>query len=173
MRRICSVAVVSAAFLLLACLPASAGSDYSFSNVALVGVSNTSVSGTFSFDNNTHKFYDCSVSFSGNSIFAGITAKDLNSAKGVYLPGQGWLFSWTTKVNGDLIWYSVIFNPTTGKFWAGGTIANWQKQGGFNYYNNMNVPEGGAMLSYLLLSAGAVFAGIAISGRQRRLARAS
>jgi hypothetical protein len=167
-KKYFGLAMVSAAFLLLVCLPASAGSINTFSKVALSGVSNTTASGQFSINTQTGKFSNISISFSGNSIFAGIKASDPNSIQGVWLPGKGWLMSWVTTVKGDLVWYSVLYNPTTGQFMASGGVSNWQYQGNFNY---LSVPEGGAMLSYLLLSGMAVFAGILMSTKQRRLIR--
>src|SRR5579863_4971140 len=155
-------------FLLLACLPASADSNNNFSNATLNGVSNTTVAGTFSFNSSTDQFSNISISFSGNSVFGGIKVSDPNSVKGIWKQGKGWMFSWLTLVKGDLVLYSVLFNPVTGQFTAGGGISNWQNQGNFNY---MSVPEGGAIMSYLLLSGLAVFGGIFLSGRQRRVAR--
>jgi hypothetical protein len=161
-------AIVSAIFLVLVSLPASAGSVNTFSNVTLQGVSNTTVGGSFSFDTKTDQFSNISIAFSGNSIFAGIKATDSNSIQGFYIPGKGWLMSWVTTVKGDLVWYSVLYNPATGQFTASGGISNWQNQGNFNY---LSVPEGGAMLGYLLLSGMAVFAGILMSDKKRRLMR--
>jgi hypothetical protein len=166
------VSGVCAAFLVLVCVPALAGSHNSFSNenfanVALVGVSDTKVSGSFSFNSKTDKFSNCAISFSGNSIFNGINATDLKSVKGKYEEGQGsWLFTWQTHVGRDVIWYSILFNPNNGQFSVSGWIKNGEYRGEWS-----SVPEGGAMLAYLLLTGMAVFAGILLSGKQRRVTR--
>jgi hypothetical protein len=164
MGRYCKLASLCAAFLLILSLPALAGSVNSFSNVKLQGVSGT-VSGSFTFDSTTDQFSNCSLSFTG-SAFNGVNVNDPNSVKGTYVPGQGWLFVWgTNDKSGDTIWYSILLNPATNQYWTAGWIANWQQHGNFNY---SQVPEGGAELTYLLLSAMAVFCGILMSGKQRR-----
>jgi len=167
MRRYFGILSVGVLFLVAACLPATAGSINSFSGVTLQGVSNTTVSGTFSV-NSTGLFSNISISFTGNSIFGGVNAVDSKSIQGIYIQGKGWWFSWWTKVGGNWICYSVLFNPNnpnTNQFWTGGLIVNGQNRGGYQY---LEVPEGGAILSYLFLSGAAVFAGIAMSAKQRR-----
>jgi len=164
MRRYFGVLAVGALFL-LACLPAAAGPINSFSGVKLQGVSNTTVGGTFSFNTTTNQFSNISISFSGNSMFGGVNAAYNGSMKGIYVQGKGWLFSWLTKVGGNLIYYSVLFNPSTNQFAAAGWIVKGNNGGSFGY---LSVPEGGAILSYMFLSGAAIFAGIVMSGKQRR-----
>jgi len=164
MRRYFGVLAVGALFL-LACLPAAAGPINSFSGVTLKGVANTTVSGSFSFNSTTNQFSNISISFSGNSMFGGVQAIDNKSIQGTYIQGKGWLFSWLTKVGGNLICYAVLFNPTTNQFATTGWIVKGNNGGSFGY---LTVPEGGAILSYLFLSGAAVFAGIVMSGKQRR-----
>ena len=98
-------------------------------------------------------------------MFGGVNAAYNGSMKGIFVQGKGWLFSWLTKVGGNLIYYSVLFNPNTNQFTAGGWIVNGHNGGSFGY---LSAPEGGAILSYLFLSGAAIFAGIVMSGKQRR-----
>jgi hypothetical protein len=168
MRRCCKVLAVSAVFLLVASLPALAGSINNFSNVKLSGNSGSSVSGSFSFDNTTHVFSGISISFNGG-VFGGVQANG-PQGQGIYVPGQGYIFSWGTAVQGNWIWNSILFNPLTGQLHEYGGIYNWKNSGGFDY---LSVPEGDAGLSYLMLSGMAVLAGSLISGKQRRTTRLS
>jgi hypothetical protein len=126
------------------------------------------VSGSFSFDSSTHVFSNISISFNGG-VFGGVQANG-PKGQGIYVQGQGYLFSWVTSVQGNLVWNSILFNPSTGKFREWGGISNRKYNGGFDY---LSVPEGGAELTYLMLSAIAVFGGILISGKQRRSLRAT
>jgi hypothetical protein len=167
MRRYFGTLGLAAFFLLLVCLPASAGPICNFCGVQLQGVANTTVAGTFSV-NSSGVFSNISISFTGNSMFGGVQAVDNKSIQGLWIQGKGWMFSWLTKVGGNLICYSVLFNPATNQFWAGGWIDKGQNGGDFNY---LQVPEGGAILSYLFLSGAAMFAGIVMSGKQRHTAR--
>jgi hypothetical protein len=169
MRRYFGTLGVAALFLLLACLPASAGPICNFCGVTLKGVANTTASGTFSFSNG--QFSNISISFSGNSMFGGIQAIDTKAIAGHLDKKTGfWSFVWTTHVQGNSIVYSILFNPTTNQFWALGSIYKNRNNGGY-FDNYFTVPEGGAILSYLFLSGAAVFAGIILSGRQRRTAQ--
>jgi hypothetical protein len=168
MGRHLKVLAVCALFFLVAALPASAGTIYNFSNVALTGSSGSSASGGFNFDPNTHVFSNVSISFNGGA-FGGVQANAPNG-QGIYLQGKGYLFSLLTTVQGNLVWSSILFDPSTGQFREWGGISNWKDYGGYDY---MSVPEGGAELTYLLLSGIVVFGGILISGKQRRTARSS
>jgi hypothetical protein len=168
MGRHFKIVVVCALFLTVVSLPASAGSIYSFSNLTLTGNSGSSASGSFGFDSSTHTFSSVSMSFSGGA-FNNIWASS-PGGKGVYIQGQGYLFSWGTTVHGDLIWCSILFNPANGQFREWGGIANWKDNGKFDY---MGVPEGGAELTYLMLAGIAVFGGILTSGKRRRITRSS
>jgi hypothetical protein len=149
-------------------LTASAGSIDHFKDVALTGVSKGgTVSGSFSFNNKTDQFSNISVSIV-SSVFGKINVSDPYSGHRTY-KGQGWWeFTWKTKVDGDTIVDSMLFNTITNQlinFEVGGAISNRRHQGDFNY---ISVPEGGTSLSYLVLSGIAMFAAILISGKHRR-----
>jgi hypothetical protein len=168
MRRYDKLAGVCGLFLLAMSLTASADSIDQFKNAALTGVSKGgTVSGSFSFNSKTDQFSNISVSIV-SSVFGKINVSDRYSGHGTY-KGQGWWeYTWKTKVHGDTIVYSMLFNTITNRFEVGGGIGNRRKQGDFNY---ISVPEGGTPLSYLMLSGIAMFAGILIYGKQRRTRR--
>jgi hypothetical protein len=164
----CCVKLFSACtlFLLAVSLTASAGSLDQFKNAALTGVSKGgTVSGSFSFNSQTDQFSNISVSFV-SSAFGNVNANDPSSGHGTYVGKGWWEYTWLTKVDGDTVVYSMLFNPTTNQFDVGGGIGNWSNQGEFNY---LSVPEGGTPLAFLMLSGLAMFAGILIAGKQRRL----
>jgi hypothetical protein len=156
---------ICALFLLVVSLSASANS---FSNFKLSGNSGSYVSGSFSFNTSTHAFSGVSMSFD-QGAFAGVQANG-PSGQGVYVKGQGYLYSWGTTVHGSLVWCSILFNPASGQFREWGGIAKGKYYGDFDY---SRVPEGGAELTYLMLSAIAVFGGILLSSKQRRTTRSS
>jgi hypothetical protein len=168
MKRYGKLGGLCGLFLLAVSLTASAGSIDHFKNVALTGVSKGgTVAGSFSFNNKTDQFSNISVSIV-SSVFGKINVSDPHSGHGTY-EGQGWWeYTWKTKVHGDTIVYSMLFNTITNRFEVGGAIGNRRKQGDFNY---ISVPEGGTPLSYLMLSGIAMFAGILIYGKQRRTRR--
>ena len=168
MKRYGKLGGVCGLFLLAVSLTASAGSIDHFKNVALTGVSKGgTVSGSFSFNNKTDQFSNISVSIV-SSVFGKINVSDPHSGHGTY-EGQGWWeYTWKTKVDGDRIVYSMLFNTITNQFEVGGGIRNRRNQGDFNY---ISVPEGGTSLSYLVLSGIAMFAAILISGKHRRTRR--
>jgi hypothetical protein len=167
MGRHIKILGVCALFLLIASLPASAGTICNFSNVALTGNSGSTASGSFSFDPNTHVFSNITISFNGGA-FGGVHAND-SQAQGYCAQGLCKV-TWWTIVQGNLIRDTLVFNTVTGQFQDYGKISNWKNHGGFDY---MEVPEGGAELTYLMLSGFAVFGGILISGKQRRTTRSS
>lgn len=168
MGRNFRVLAVCALFLLVVSLPALAGSINNFSKQKLSGSSGSYVSGSFSFDSSTHVFSNVSMSFD-QGAFGGVQANG-GKGQGLYIQGQGYLFAWLTKVKGNLVWCSILFNPTTGQFREWGGISKGNNYGGYDY---MSVPEGGAELTYLMLSAIAVFGGILVSNKQRRTTRSS
>jgi hypothetical protein len=162
MRRYLKLATVCAAFLLAASLCASAGSIDSFSG-QLKGVANGTVSGTFSLNSQTGQFSNVYISFSGSGLGSG------NADPGSLMGHKGadglWSFLWWGSAsNGDLVLYDVKL-LANGTFQVIGGIADWH---GDNGRFNLLVPEGGAPLSYLMLSALAMVAGILVSGKQRR-----
>ena len=165
MGRSSKVLIVCGLFLLFVCLPASAGTIYNFSNVKLTGNSGSNGSGSFSFDSKTHTFSNVSVWFN-QGAFNGVNANGGNG-QGIFVKGQGYLYSWLTTVKGNLVWCSILFNPSTGQFREWGGISNGNNYGGFDY---LSVPEGGAELTYLMLSGLAIFGGILISGKHRHTA---
>jgi hypothetical protein len=165
MRRYCKLASVCVAFLLVGSLPALADSNHNFSNVQLQRASDA-VSGSFTFNRSTDQLSNSSLWFAG-SLFGGVKVSDPNGVNGTKL-GQDWLFGWSTQKSGDTIWGSVLFNPLTNQSELGESISNWKGDGKSDFFA---VPEGGTPLSYLMLSGLAIFAGILISGKQRRPAR--
>ena len=168
MRRYDKLAGVCGLFLLAVSLTASADSIDQFKNAALTGVSEGgTVSGSFSFNSKTNRFSNISVSIV-SSVFGKINVSDRHSGHGTY-EGQGWWeYTWKTKVHGDTIVESMLFNTITNQIEVDGKIGNRRHQGDFNY---ISVPEGGTSLSYLMLSGIAMFAGILIYGEQRRTRR--
>ena len=162
MRRYFKLAAVSTAILLAASNCASAGSIDSFSG-KLNGVSNGTVSGTFLLNTQTGQFSNVYLSFSGLGLGSGnVDPGTVNGHKG--LDGL-WSFWWGGKAsNGDYVLYDVKL-LANGTFQVVGGITDAH---GDNGVFKMTVPEGGTPVSYLMLSALAMFAGILISGKQRR-----
>src|SRR5579863_6082501 len=157
---------VSAAFLLLVCLPALA--DGNFSNEKLTGNSGSTVSGSFTFNSSTDTFSNLSLLFNGGK-FAGTNAKDTNGGQGICILGVCG-FSWQTHVNGVLVWDTILLNVKTGAYQDFGGIQNFQNQ--WNFDPPMAVPEGGTPLAYVVLSGLAMVAGILISGKRRAIGNA-
>lgn len=170
MGRYCKLASICAALLLLVCLPALADSNDNFSKEKLTGSSGSTVSGSFTFTGSASggTFSGLSLSFNGGA-FAGINASDPSGGKATCLLGFCG-FSWKTQVGSGWIWDTIVLNVATGQYQDFGGIRNWQNQWNFD---PMSVPEGGATLSYVMLSGLAVLAGILISGKRRHAARAS
>ena len=76
-----------------------------------------------------------------------------------------WSFQWWGLANnGDFVLYDVTLNAN-GTFQAIGGIADWHGDHG---KFDLSVPEGGARMSYLMLSAIVALGGILLSGKQRR-----
>jgi hypothetical protein len=167
MERYNKTLAVCALFLLIASLPASAGTICNFSHAVLTGKSGSTASGSFTFDATTHVFSNITISFNGGA-FGGIQASD-SQAQGHCANGLCKV-SWWTIVQGNLIKDTLVFNTLTGQFEDYGKISNWKEKGRFD---SLLVPEGGAELTYLMLSGIAVFGGILISGKQRRTTRSS
>jgi hypothetical protein len=169
MRRYFKSVTACVLFLLAVSLSAFAGSTKDvFSGAALVGTSGT-VSGSFTFNTSTDQFSGFSLSFNGG-VFAGATASNGGGQGTCYQGFCGFYFQGKAS-DGAWVTDMIVVNLKTGQFDDFGGIYNWQKQGGdFNY---LSVPEGGAKLTYLMLSAIAVFGGILISGKQRRITQAT
>jgi len=150
---------IGVAFCVIALsISAFAGSVETFnysSNVT--GVNNTTVQGTFNYNTSTDTFTLASLSFAGNSIFNGISGKDIQ-------PQSGDTFVLNETISGYTVSYTIVLNPLTGTYTASGSISYGATKGMF--YNQ--VPEGGALLSYLLLSGSVLFCGIWLAGKQRR-----
>jgi hypothetical protein len=156
------LATICAVFVLAVSMSAFAGSVNNFSG-ALTGVSNSQVSGWFSFNSQTDQFSNVSISFASSILGNG------NASPGSVIthqgPGGQWWFQWWGFAsNGDIVAYKVTLNAN-GTFQATGGIADWQGDKGMF---NLSVPEGGTRVGYLMLSAIAVFGGIFISSKQRR-----
>lgn len=166
MKRFFKLTVFSVALVFAASVSAFAGSiTDSFSGAALTGVSGTA-SGSFTFNSSNDTFSNLSVSFNGG-VFSGVNASDPNGGQGTCI-GNLCGFYWQTGAKGDSVWDTIVLNIQTGQYEDFGGIYNWQNQGDFNY---LSVPEGGAKLAYLMLSALAMFGGIFLSGKQRRSMR--
>jgi hypothetical protein len=166
MKRYFKLAAVCAAFVLSVAMCASAGSTDHFSGT-LNGVSE-SVSGSFTFNSPTDSFSNIKLSFTG-STFGSVNASDPSGGQGTCQNGVCG-FLWKTQVGSDTIWDLIVVTLSTGQFQDAGTISNSRNNGGFNY---MSVPEGSSALAYLLLSAGAIFGGIFMSGKNRRTAKST
>lgn len=166
-KRYFKSVTVCGMFLLAVSLSAFAGSSNDvFSGAALVGTSGT-VSGGFTFNTSTDQFSNISLSFNGG-VFGGATASSSGGQGACYQGFCGFYFQGKAS-DGSWVTDTIIVNLKTGQFDDLGGIYNWKNQGGdFNY---LSVPEGGANLTYLMLSAMAVFGGILLSGKQRRITR--
>ena len=163
MKRYFKLAAICAAFVLSVAMFASAGSTDNFSG-PLAGVSNSTVTGSFSFNSVTDQFTGVSISFTSPILGNGnVDPGSLNGIKGSN--GQ-WSFQWLGFANnGDLVIYAATLNAN-GTFQVSGDVSNWQKYGSFN----MAVPEGSSGFAYLFMSAIAVFGAISVSGKHRRTA---
>jgi hypothetical protein len=165
MFRYSKLASVFALFVLAVSISASAGSNNSFSNVNLTGISGT-VSGQFTFDPMKNSFSGLTLTFNGG-IFDGVKAGN-GGGKGNCLLGLC-QYTWLKQMNGGAwVWETIVFNLKNGTFQDFGGIYKGKYDGGFNY---MSVPEGETALSYLMLSGFAMFAGIVVAGKRRRAAR--
>jgi hypothetical protein len=165
MNRYFKLASVFALFVLAVSLSASAGSNDSFSNVSLTGISGT-VSGQFTFDPTKDSFSGLSLTFNGG-VFNGVNASN-GGGKGNCLFGLC-QYTWQKQMNsGAWVWETIVLNLKTGQFQDFGGIYKGKYDGGFNY---MSVPEGETALSYLMLSGFAMFAGIVVAGKRRRAVR--
>jgi hypothetical protein len=149
MRRYCGLVSVCAMFLLVVCLPALAGPVNGFSGATLSGISAPSASGFSSTE-----FSHAPVSFGGNWMFAGVRV-----------------------TNRHVSGYSISEGSFSGGSFSedsdGGFSRKDRRHGGCGERKDCHsIPEGGAEVTYLMLSGIAVFAGILISGKQRRATRA-
>jgi hypothetical protein len=157
MMRSLKLASVSALFLLAVSLSTFADSNNDFSGASLSGISATGESGSFAFSSSTDKFSNAPQSFGGNSISESV--KVTNRLMSGYFISEG---------------------SFSGGSFSGGTFSDDSDEGLFGedglsrkHKKKWNVPEGGAEVTYLLLSGIAVLAGILISGKQRRATHAA
>jgi hypothetical protein len=155
MMRSLKLASVSSLFLLAMSLSAFADSNNDFSGATLSGISATGASRSFAFSSSTDKFSNAHQSFGGNSISEGVKV-----------------------TNRLLSGYFISEGSFSGGSFSGGTFSNDSDEGLFGEdrltgedRKKWNVPEGGAEVTYLLLSGIAVLGGILISGKQRRATR--
>jgi hypothetical protein len=163
MKRYFKFAAVCAAFVLSVAMCAFAGSSDQFSG-PLTGVANSTISGSFSYNSSTEQLTGVTLSFTSAILGSGIA--DPGSLQGTKNSNGLWTFQWWGFASdGDLVIYDATLNAN-GTFQVSGDVDNLQNQkyGGFN----MAVPEGSSALAYLLLSAGAIFGGIFMSGKNRR-----
>jgi hypothetical protein len=152
MMRSLKLASVFSLFLLAMSLSTFADSSNDFSGATLSGISATGASGSFAFSSSTDKFSNAPQSFGGNSISEGV--KVTNRLMSGYFISEG---------------------SFSGGSFSGGTFSDDSDEGlvgedrlSGKHRKKWNVPEGGADVTYLLLSGIAVLAGILISGKQRR-----
>ena len=152
MMRSLKLASVSSLFLLAVSLSAFADSNNDFSGATLSGISATGASGSFAFSSSTDRFSNAPQSFGGNSISEGV--KVTNRLMSGYFISEG--------------------------SFSGGSFSDDSDEGLFGKdrlngkdRKKWNVPEGGAKVTYLLLSGIAMFGGILISGKQRRATHAA
>jgi hypothetical protein len=162
MRRSSKLACICALFLLAVPFSAYASSHDSFSNVSLVGTSGT-VSGSFTFNSSNDTFSNLSLSFAGGAF----NHDQASNGGGRAICAQGLCgYTWKTRLaDGSWVSDTIILNLKTGQYRDFGGIYNGRNGGDFKY---MSVPEGGTELTYLLLSAFAILAGILISGKRHR-----
>ena len=140
-------------------ISAFAGSVETFNYSTTVGgVNDTTVQGTFNYNLSTNTYTLASLSFTGNSIFNGVSGKDLQ-------PQSGNTFVLNETVDGYTVSYTIVLNPLTGAYTANGSISFNGTTGTIGF---TRAPEGGAQLAYLAASGLALFAGIVLAGKQRR-----
>jgi hypothetical protein len=144
MTKYCKLVTVCAALLLVLSLPALASSVNSFSNAQLRGVSGTTFSGSFASSISRGEFSDASRSVGGRSMFGVVEA---NRGIGGYSIAEG---SFSRDLDG------------------GFSREEHHYCGHYKDRHCNKVPEGGSEGTYLMLSGMAVFAGILLSGNQRR-----
>lgn len=141
-------------------MSAFAGSVSQFSyDTGLTGVSNSTLQATFTYNSNSDTFTKETLTFSGG-IFNGVQVT-------ITQPQHGDTFTFDKTVDGDLIAYTIVFNPLTGTYDAYGSISKGRSEGYFQH-DTQQTPEGGTPLAYLAASGLALFAGILLAGKQRR-----
>jgi hypothetical protein len=145
--------------LLLAASPTAKAdpiNTFSFST-NLVGASGT-VSGSFTFNSQTHSFSNVSLTFS-SPIFGNFQLTPN--------PQNGWIFYYSGWVGSNQVVYTIIINPfNPSQFWVLGSISD--KKGDYAGYGYIQVPEGNDGLSYLLASAMVLLGAIGVAvGKQR------
>jgi hypothetical protein len=151
MRRSFKLASVFVLFLMAVSLPALASPINGFSGATLSGISVTSASGSFAFSSSTDKFPDAPRSFGGNSMSEGV--KVTNRFASGYSISEGSFSGGSFSDDSD--------GGSSDESRFGGKRKKWK------------APEGGAEVTYLLLSGIAVLAGILMSAKQRRATRAA
>jgi uncharacterized protein YjbI with pentapeptide repeats len=167
MMRSLKLASVTALFLLAMSLSAFADSNNDFSGATLSGISATGASGSFAFSSSTDKFSNAAQSFGRNSISEGVKVTN-RLMSGYFISERS--FSGGSFSGGSF----------SGGSFSGGTFSGDSDEGLFGedrlsgkHRKKWNVPEGGAEVTYLLLSGIAMLAGILISGKQRRATHAA
>ena len=159
MKQYLKLVSVSAVFLLVVSLSAFANSINDFSGAALSGISATDASGFFAFSSSTDKFSNAPHSFGGNSISEGV--KVTNRLTSGYFISEG-------SFSGGSFSRGTFSDDSDEGFLGEDGFSN-----GHRHRKKWNVPEGGAEITYLLLSGIAILAGILISGKQRHATHAA
>ena len=144
---------ICALFVLVVSLSASAEPINSFSGITLSNGDGTTVLGSFTFDHTTSKFSNVSRSFGENSMFEGVKVTNK------YTSG-----------------YSISEGSFSGESFSDDSHRSSSDEkrrhhGCEGRKDCDSVPEGGTGPAYLTLSAIAVFAGILVSRKQRRITR--
>jgi hypothetical protein len=131
--------------------------QFKYSTNVTPGSDDTTLNATFTYNTKTDTFTKETLTFVGG-VFNGVSVT-------ITAPQKGDTFKFDKKVDGDMVQYTIVFNPLTDSYYAYGTITKGKNEGSFQYNS---VPEGGNQLSYLLASALTLAAGIFLAGKQRR-----
>jgi hypothetical protein len=151
-------------------------STFSFSNAALIGVSNGAVSGSFTFNATTHTMSAAGISFNGNPAFANLNVSFGSQTGNQYTA----LYQFSTTVYNpntgktDTVAFSVLVNIFNGQvLGVGGQIYDPTGQGGFFYTDQVNVPEAGPWFGFVLPSGLAMLGGLFLAGKRNHALRVS
>jgi len=171
-------AVVGVSLLVLAAvaLPARADSieTYSFANTPLVGVgvSNTTASGSFSYDSGTHAITGATLTLNGGS-FGNLTV-NLGSPIG----GNQYAYVFSTNVlnpqTGTMtsVTFTVFLNKSFQVIGVSGLVVDLKAGiGGIFGTDRFQVPEGGNWLGYLAPSSLVLLGALLLAGKQERALR--
>jgi hypothetical protein len=152
-----------AVLLLLAASPTAKAdpiNNFSFST-NLIGASG-SVSGSFSYNTQTHSFSNVSLTFN-SPIFGNIQLTPSGQ--------NGWIFYFNGWVGSTKVIYAITMNPLNfSQFWVTGVI--YDTKGDYAGYSYSQVPEGSDGLTYLIASAMVMLGAVVVAtGKQRSALR--